>query len=67
MGEVLRHRGGSGAVCRRPAVAAEPLLGGAGVDLPATRGDRAEAQVRAQDLGCGYSKYIKGLKFFWMA
>jgi len=24
-------------------------------------------QGRAQDLGCGYSKYIKGLKFFWMA
>jgi len=28
---------------------------------------RYGTEGRAQDLGCGYSKYIKGLKFFWMA
>ena len=34
MGEVLRHRGGSGAVGRRPTVAGEHQFGGTGVDLP---------------------------------
>ena len=34
MGEVFRHRGGPGAAGQRPAAAAEPRLGGAGVDFP---------------------------------
>ena len=43
MGEILRHRGGSGAVGRRPAAAADLRLRGAGVNFPAARGDRAES------------------------
>ena len=43
MGEIHCHRGGFGAAGRRQAAAGERQLGAAGVDLPATRGDRTES------------------------